>query len=121
MKQFWKNPLLGFTILLALQWLGEFLVQWLHLPVPGSVVGMALLFVSLWLWGSTPTALADISRILLTYLSLLFVPAATGALLRMEAFRTYLWAFAIIAILSTLVTLGVSAWAMQFMNSRKLP
>lgn len=44
------------TTLLVYQLVGEVLVHFFALPVPGPVVGMLLLFLSLWLKGSIPEA-----------------------------------------------------------------
>ena len=49
--------LASLTLLLVLQLIGEVLVQWLRLPVPGPVVGMALLFAVLMIRGDTPAPL----------------------------------------------------------------
>ena len=46
-----------FLVLIGLQLLGEWLARWLHIPVPGPVLGMLLLFVGLCLRRGVPTAL----------------------------------------------------------------
>lgn len=78
----------GLTILLLCQLIGELLARSLHLPVPGPVMGMALLFCGLLLrrcWspnagGTDPGApgLGQTADALLTHLGLLFVPAGVG-------------------------------------------
>lgn len=64
--------------LLVLQLAGEVLTRVLGLPVPGPVLGMALLFAALAIRGRTPEPLAAASRGLLSHLSLLFIPAGVG-------------------------------------------
>ena len=65
------------ALLLAFQLAGEIVARGLALPLPGPVIGMALLFVSL---VTVPRlrAIADTARGLLGHLSLLFVPAGVG-------------------------------------------
>jgi putative effector of murein hydrolase LrgA (UPF0299 family) len=69
------------TLLLACQLVGEALARLFALPVPGPVIGMALLFLGLRLRPAAAldgTPLATVAGVLLAHLSLLFVPAGTG-------------------------------------------
>ena len=70
------------TTLLLCQLVGEVLVRALHLPVPGPVLGMVLLFAALLLRGrEVPPALGATADALLGNLGLLFVPAGVGVVL----------------------------------------
>jgi holin-like protein len=71
-------PLAGLTALLVCQLAGELVTRALGLPVPGPVVGMALLFAGLNVRGRVPAGIDAISDRLLANLSLLFVPAGVG-------------------------------------------
>jgi holin-like protein len=76
--------LAGLTWLLVFQCLGEVLVRLLRLPVPGPVIGMALLFAAL-AWRGGPSAeLRGTAQSLLQHLSLLFVPAGVGVMLHLQ-------------------------------------
>jgi len=74
------------TLLLACQLVGEAAARLLLLPVPGPVLGMALLFLALqlrarWRPVAAPvdrTPLGAVAAVLLAHLSLLFVPAGAG-------------------------------------------
>lgn len=76
----------GFALLLGLQLVGEIVARGLGLPVPGPVLGMALMVVGLGLWtavrGPDPTApeapLGRVADGLLGSLAVLFVPAGVG-------------------------------------------
>ncbi|KQI68209.1 Putative effector of murein hydrolase LrgA, UPF0299 family [Loktanella sp. DSM 29012] len=65
------------TILLGFQLLGEAISRGAGLPLPGPVLGMALLFVALM---AVPrlAAITTTAQGLLAHLSLLFVPAGVG-------------------------------------------
>jgi holin-like protein len=68
--------------LLTCQLAGEVLGRALHLPVPGPVIGMVLLFVALLARGQpAPPALEATADGLLGSLGLLFVPAGVGVVL----------------------------------------
>lgn len=74
------------TLLLACQLAGEAMARLLVLPVPGPVLGLALLFLGLQLRRyrrpeGTPVdelPLGAVAGVLLAHLSLLFVPAGAG-------------------------------------------
>lgn len=69
------------TVLLVFQLLGEVIARALSLPVPGPVIGMALLFLALLIRGGPGEDLRQTAGTLLQHLSLLFVPAGTGIVL----------------------------------------
>ena len=76
--------LAALTLLLVLQLLGEIIAQSLHLPIPGPVIGMALLFAILVKRGGPTPDLRSTAQGLLSHLSLLFVPAGTGVILYVD-------------------------------------
>lgn len=73
------------TALLLCQLAGELAARALHLPIPGPVIGMVLLFVALLLRhgaeGEAPAPLASVADTLLANLGLLFVPAGVGVVI----------------------------------------
>lgn len=72
------------TLLLAFQLAGELLTALLGLPLPGPVLGMALLFMALLIKGGPSESLKSTSNGILKNLSLLFIPAGTGVLLHLN-------------------------------------
>ena len=66
------------TQLLVFQLIGEIITRGLDLPIPGPVIGMALLFAVLALRNGPSETLQTTSQTLLSHLSLLFVPAGVG-------------------------------------------
>jgi putative effector of murein hydrolase LrgA (UPF0299 family) len=104
-------------ILLGCQLIGEVLARGLALPVPGPVIGMALLFAALQGRARLRTEAVDMGTLplgaaaafLLANLSLLFVPAGTG-IIRQTAVLTAHGPGLIIALIgSTALTLIVTA------------
>jgi holin-like protein len=73
------------TGLLSCQLAGELLARVLHLPVPGPVIGMVLLFAYLVLRhgqeGTAPAPLVQTADTLLANLGLLFIPAGVGVVI----------------------------------------
>ena len=57
------------TLILICQLIGESMVSALHLPVPGPVLGMAILFVGLIMRGEIPNELGKVADGLISHLS----------------------------------------------------
>ena len=103
--------------LLLCQLSGEVLARQLGLPVPGPVVGLALLFLALRLRGwATPeapaidgTSLGVVSAFLLAHLSLLFVPAGTGIVRHAGTLVAHGPGLVVALVVSTVLTLTVTA------------
>jgi putative effector of murein hydrolase LrgA (UPF0299 family) len=101
------------TVLLLCQLAGEFIVLFLDWPVPGPVIGMALLFSALVIKGGVPKPLADTASGLLAHLSLLFVPAGVGVMTHLTLLGSQWLPVTSSLIVSTLLTIAVTAWLMQ--------
>ena len=71
----------GWAVLLAFQLAGESLTRLAGWPVPGPVVGMALLLVVLEVAPAAAEGVGPVATGLLSHLSLLFVPAGVGVML----------------------------------------
>jgi putative effector of murein hydrolase LrgA (UPF0299 family) len=106
------------TILLVCQLAGEAMVAGLGWPVPGPVVGMALLFIGLVVRGGVPENVASAADGLLGNLSLLFVPAGVGVMLHAPLLGRDWLAISVALIASTLATIAVTGWLMQRLMRR---
>jgi holin-like protein len=106
------------TLILCCQLAGELLVTAIGLPVPGPVCGMALLFTGLLIHGGIPDGLASVADELLGNLSLLFVPAGVGVVLHLGLLRTDILPVSVALVISTLLTVAITALMMQAFNRR---
>lgn len=100
------------TLLLVLQLVGESLVVAAGLPVPGPVVGMALLFALLVVLGRVPAELEATAEGLLRHLSLLFVPAGVGVILHAALIGDEWLPIGAALVAGTLATIAATAWLM---------
>ncbi|MDV6320086.1 CidA/LrgA family protein [Chromohalobacter sp. HP20-39] len=96
--------------------MGELLVHALSLPVPGPVVGMVVLLVALMLNGRVPAGLRASGEGLLRYLTLLFVPAGVGIMVHFDLIKTDFWPIVITLVVSTALTLAVTAKVMEWLT-----
>jgi putative effector of murein hydrolase LrgA (UPF0299 family) len=101
------------AVLLLCQLIGELTVLALAIPVPGPVVGMAILFFGLMLRGSIPEALAQTANGLLAQLSLLFVPAGVGVMTHLTLLGEQWLPLSVSLIVSTILTIAVTGLMMQ--------
>ena len=103
--------------LLLCQLFGEVLAQQFGLPVPGPVIGLAILFLALRLRNVVKrdaepidnTALGAVCALMLAHLSLLFVPAGTGIVRHASALAAHGPGLAVALVVSTALTLIVTA------------
>lgn len=111
------------TWLLLYQLTGEILAHALALPVPGPVIGMALLFLTLIIRGygnrPMPKALQQTASTLLQHLSLLFVPAGTGVMLYFQLILDEWLPISVALIISTLGAMTVSALILRALTRQK--
>lgn len=104
------------TLLLVFQLLGEVLARALALPIPGPVIGMALLFAALaWRGGPAPE-LRNTAQGLLQHLSLLFVPAGTGVMLHFRRLSDEWLPLVVALLLSTAVTIALTALVLRLLQ-----
>ena len=106
------NFLQGISLLLIYQLAGELSVNLLDIPVPGPVIGMLMLFLTLVFRGRSTKPLDASSSALLSHLSLLFVPAGVGIMVHFNRIINEWQAISIALILSTIITMVATALIM---------
>ena len=106
------------TLLLVFQLVGEVLARALALPIPGPVIGMGLLFVTLIVRGGPGESLRGTASGLLQHLSLLFVPAGTGVMLHFQRLGKEWLPLTVALVFSTLLSIAVSALLLNALARR---
>ena len=99
----------GFLILIGILLLGNILSETLSLPVPGSVIGMVILFAVLVVQKSIPDDVAFVSDGLVAQIGLLFVPAGAGAVLYLGMIADNWLVIVLASVGSTVITLAFTA------------
>lgn len=103
----------GLALLVALNYLGEWLVRLAHAPVPGSVIGMLALTVLLELRAVSVEWVRPAAELLVRHLALLYVPAGVAVLAYLAAVRHDLLAIAVAALASLIAVLLVVGLLVQ--------
>jgi holin-like protein len=108
----------AFAALFVFQLIGEFIVQWTHLPLPGPLVGMALMLVAMLIRGRIPDALERTADKLFSHMMLFFIPIVTGVMMHFERVANEGLAFIIACVVGSAVSLVVTALTLQWMLQR---
>lgn len=101
------------TLLLIYQLIGELIVlQLAFLPVPGPVIGMLLLLLTLLFTKPLALKMEPSAQQLLAHLSLLFLPAGVGVMVHWERLQAEWSAILLALLISTTLGLLVTAGTM---------
>lgn len=115
----------AFAILIGLELVGEALRQTLHLPLPGPLIGMALLTAVLVARGGTgpaaeehavPPSLVTAANGLIANMGLLFVPAGVGIVTEVGVLRHEWLAILAGLLISTVLGLAVTGLVMHHVS-----
>jgi len=110
--------LIGITVLLLFQCIGEIFARLANLPVPGPVLGMIALLIALRIRGRVPAAAAEAADGLARHLSLLFVPAGVGVMLYVARLANEWLAVSVALVVSTVAAIAAAAVTFAFVARR---
>lgn len=107
------------ALLLVCQLAGEAVHRLTGLPLPGSVIGMVLLLAWLALVPRERLTLTQVTGWLTAHLSIMFVPAAVGVMEEGAILSRYGVGIVVAVVVSTLLTLAVTALAFRAVAGRE--
>ena len=115
-----------FTIL-VLQLIGEVLQKYFDLAIPGPVIGLMLMLLTLMTMNSKKlnmlaplrTKIINTSEKLLRYLSLLFVPIGVGVVMHLQLLEMQLLRLLVVIILGTMSTMIFTSLIFSRISSKK--
>jgi holin-like protein len=97
------------ALILCCQLAGEAMSRALSLPVPGPVLGMALLFALMLISSKLAEAVRPVGEGILRHLSLLFVPAGVGVVGHLRLLGENALAIGVALVGSTVLAIAVGA------------
>ena len=101
------------AVLLAIYFLGCQIAAGWHLPIPGGVIGMALLLVAFALGWVKPAALQLGAGVLMAEMLLFFIPALMSLLDYGVLVRDEGWRIMLVIGVSTLLVMVVTAFTVE--------
>ena len=112
-------------IILLYQLIGELFQKFFGLSIPGPVIGLVLLLLTLLLIQKRERAvpikedLYNSAEILLNYLPLLFIPVGVGVVMHLSLLEDNLASVVLVIILGTLLTLALTGFVMEKILRKK--
>ena len=113
-------------VIFFFQLLGEALKKFFEMLIPGPVIGLILLLITLIFLkrfknraiNNLKSDVLNTSNYILSYLSLLFVPIGVGVVMHLSYLENNLFKVLIIVFISTVLTIGLTAFLMEKINKR---
>jgi holin-like protein len=98
---------------------GVWLSDRLHLPLPGSIIGLLLLWAVLLLKIFPLNWIESGANFILSYLPLFFIPATVGVMNYFHVFAGKGIFLILIVVLSTLITMAIAGYTSQYLAGRE--
>ncbi len=108
-----------FLIILIICVIGEVLNKVVHIPLPGSIIGMILLFICLSTGLIKIEMIDEISKFLLDHLAFFFIPSGVGLLAYVGILKKNLVSITVICVVTTVLVMIVTGLTVQLIKRRK--
>lgn len=105
-----------FLLILALYFIGEALHIFLHLPIPGNILGMILLLLCLCTKILKLEMIENISNFLLDHLAFFFIPAGVGLITSLDILKGTWYKILLVCFLTTIIVMVVSGKVVQVLK-----
>lgn len=98
---------------------GELISKGLSLPLPGSLIGMILLFVALQTHILRLDMVEDSAEFLLRHLPFFFIPAGVSLMSSFFHIQSIWLQILLVCMITTILTMGLSGYSIQKFMERK--
>ncbi len=109
-----KSIILGFLILLFIQFISNFIVVHFRIRIPSPLLGMIILSLLLYFNVISRTLIEDVCNILLKNMSLFFVPLFVGIISYVAIIKQNLLPIILTIFLTTFFTMLITALLVNF-------
>ena len=107
-----------FCLILFFSFIGEILHALIPFPIPATIYGIILLFLSLEFKIISLEKVKDTGKFLIEISPIMFIPSAVGLMDSWELIKASFVPYITIPLVSTIVVMGVSGWVTQFVIRR---
>lgn len=104
------------VIILGILFLGEGVRLITGITIPGTVIGMVILFIALMARIIRLEQIEQVSKFLLDHLAFLFVPAGVGLMNSLDVIGSSWLPILVIVLASTVIVIGVTGWTVQLLK-----
>lgn len=105
-------------IILGIYLVGEVLSASLHLPIPGNILGMIILFILLCTKVVKVDNISNVTNFLLDHLAFFFIPAGVGLMASMGIIKSTWWQLLVVCLSTTVIIIGVTGIIVQAISKR---
>lgn len=105
-------------IILGIYLVGDLLSTSLHLPIPGNILGMVILFILLCTKIVKVDNISNVTNFLLDHLAFFFIPAGVGLMASLGIIKSTWWQLLIVCILTTAIIIGVTGIIVQSISRK---
>lgn len=109
----------GVFIILLFYFLGQAVSYLIDGFIPGNIIGMILLFLSLYFKAITPDNVKDVANVFTRNMAIFFIPAGAGLLGSYGIISKFWMSILIVCSVSTVLVIAVVAVIQQRMEKRK--
>ncbi len=105
-------------IILGIYLVGELISTSLHLPIPGNILGLVILFILLCTKIVKVDNISTVTNFLLDHLAFFFIPAGVGLMASLGIIKSTWWQLLIVCIVTTIIIIGVTGIIVQAISRR---
>lgn len=118
-KIFWQY-LRSFLLIYTCLYAGVFIASLLPIAIPGSIIGMLIMFTLLSLQILPAKWVKPSSHLLIRYMALLFVPIGVGIMQYYDVLKAQFGPIVVSCLISTLVVIVVVGWSSQWFHGKQI-
>ena len=107
-----------FMIIVLLAFIGEGISTYFQLPIPGSILGLILLFLALEFKLLRLRHVNAVGNFLLANMTILFLPPAVGIMEKFDVIAPYLLPIVLIVFFAAVINIILIALVVQFIKRR---
>ncbi|TWI56912.1 CidA/LrgA family protein [Halalkalibacter nanhaiisediminis] len=115
----WIIIIIHILVLSIFYMIGEWIQETFHLFIPGSIIGMLLLFTLLVTKVLPVRFIEQGTHLILQHMPILFLPVTVGTIQFLDLFAGKGILLIVIALMSTIMVFLTSGWMAQILANRK--
>lgn len=101
------------AVVFLISWLGDVISTFLPIPIPGSVIGMILLFILLMIKIIKVEHIKEKIEFLKVHMPMFFIPAGVEIMEKYEFVKGSIVQLLIVCVLSTIITFAVTVYTVK--------
>ncbi|WEV60594.1 CidA/LrgA family protein [Streptococcaceae bacterium ESL0729] len=105
-------------IIFGLSFIGDSLSNFFNLPVPGSIIGMIILFLCLQFKLLDLEKIEEVGDFLINNMTILFLPAGVGIMAKWSMISAYWWQISLIILLMMIINIFILGRVVQFVKNK---